>query len=141
MVHTVHAKTELALGVLYGFLLIQFLLQIKDSMRLVEASRSDAQFVELRTPSAVQNVDNFVKLQFAIRPSESSPNSQILYYGDGTVSKKFCWKDIQLYRLSSKVYSFCNFIHQRVVVIMQNDCELVCQKKSQGTRGTLIVIK
>ena len=57
-------------------------------MRLnAKAEPEASEYVELKPPSAVQNVENAVQFQFAIKLDATSPDNQLLYYGDGTVMK------------------------------------------------------
>ena len=42
-------------------------------------------YVQLRIPNSVQDTDKYLEVNFAVQMDSDSPNSQLLYYGDGTV--------------------------------------------------------
>ena len=57
-------------------------------MQIKQSDDVRSPHVQLRTPSSVQDVENFLQLQFAIKLDVDSQNNQLLYYGDGTVRMK-----------------------------------------------------
>ena len=58
-------------------------------MKFTRSNDGSKQFVQLRTPSSVQDVDNRVTVSFAVKVEEDSPDNQLLYYGDEKVNVAF----------------------------------------------------